>query len=231
MELRITLDESGKLDVIAKIVGDSGQVGANIPLTELGTTGVYSGDVGTLVAGVYTVVYEDGTGLLGSGELQWDGTKELNFTNITVNVNVPAETINAAVGTPVLLSDIDGGGTNEVLTFLYDDRQSPILFLVKDYLDSIDKLITEVSAATFMIKANKTDADGDALYSKLLSDPEIVIDTSDSSVACVISDYAELAVGKRYSFVLGLQFPGDIQYREVPVKQKLLEFRQDIIRG
>lgn len=231
-ELNITLEDTGKLDVVAKIIDDTTQVGGDISLTEIGSTAVYSGDVPTLSTGKYVVRYEDTSGLLGSSDLQWDGTQELDFTNISVSVNVPSETINAASGIPVLQSDIDGSrNADNVLRFLYDEQQTPILYLLKDYLDSIDRLIVDVTEVLFVIKQLQTAADLDAIYSKTLVDSEIVISTSNSSISVLISDYTGLEVGDRYFMTIGIKFAGDTQFREVPSKKTQIEFRQDVIRS
>lgn len=231
-ELNI-VEETNKVDVIAKVISTSGQVGANIALGEIGSTGVYTGDFPATGAGRYTVKYEDSLGLIGSSEVQWNGTAELGFDNITVAVNVPSETINSAAGIPTVLSDIDGTrrSSDNVIRFLYDEQQMPVLYLLKDYLDSIDKLITDVTEVFFVIKTDATDTDLDALYSKTQADSEIVIDTSNSSISSLITSYSGLDVGGRYFVALGIKFAGDTQFREVPSTKKHIEFRQDVIRG
>lgn len=232
-ELNIALETTGKLDVVAKVISTSGQVGGNIALPEIGSTKTYTGDFPVTGAGKYTIRYEDGTGLIGVAEVEWSGTEELSFGNITVSVNVPAETTNAAAGIPTVLSDIDGTrrSSDNVIRFLYDEQQMPILYLLADYLDSIDKLITDISEVLFVIKENAEDTDVAALYSKVLTDSEIVIDTSNSSISILITDYTGLVINGRYFVTLGIKFPGDTQFREVPSTKKHIEFRQDVIRG
>lgn len=231
-ELLIVLETTGKIDVIAKVIDGAGQIGGNIALSEIGTTAVYSADAPVLIAGVFTIKYEDTSGLLGSSELQWDGTQELNFTNIVVNVNVPSETINAATGIPILQADVDG--TNQidsVIRFLFDEQQTPILYLLKDYLDSIDRLISDITEVLFVIKQNATDSDLAALYSVTLADNEVTIDLSNSSISVLITDYSNLVIEDRYFVGIGIKFALDTQFREVPASKRQIEFRQDLIRA
>jgi hypothetical protein len=202
-------------------------------MVEAGTDAVYVASVPTLVAGTYTVTYHDTLGLVGSAELFWDGVAEINFGNFEVDINVATASTDAAIGLPTVLADIDGTNksNDNVIRFLHDEMQEPILFLLANYLLSQNKLISDVTEVFFVIKENQTDSDVAALYSKLLSDAEITIDLTQSSVSALITDYTGLEVNGRYYMTMGIKYAGDTQWREIPANRKLIEFRQDVIRA
>lgn len=103
-ELQIILD-TGKTITADLVIGNN-LISANIPLVERGTTGHYYGDCPVVSAGNYLVTFKEGTNILGSGMLYWDGAKEV-FNKIDVDLSTRASqsSVNAIPTNPLLTND------------------------------------------------------------------------------------------------------------------------------
>jgi len=96
-ELNIALPTSG-LTVTAQPYQSGSAVGSAISLTEVGSTGFYSGTM-TGSAGTYQLAFRSAGANVGSGSIVWDGTAEVAFSTLTAaQVNAEADTALADVG-------------------------------------------------------------------------------------------------------------------------------------
>lgn len=98
------------LTVVADLYESDGTVEATaVATTEVGSTGVYFGDMPAAAADKYVVVFREGVNHLGSGEIEWDGTAEITETGTQADIaalnNLSAAAVNAEVDTA--LADYD----------------------------------------------------------------------------------------------------------------------------
>lgn len=80
-ELNIALSKTG-LTVTAQRFSGGASVGSPISLTEVGSSGFYSGNM-TGSAGTYQVAFVAGGVNVGSGEIRWNGTAEIPLSTAT----------------------------------------------------------------------------------------------------------------------------------------------------
>ena len=82
-ELNIQLGQTG-LTVTAQLVQAAAQVGGDISLAESGTlSGFYSGNMPAVSAGVYLVRFVSGGSAVGSGQIVWDGSAEIDLSDLS----------------------------------------------------------------------------------------------------------------------------------------------------
>jgi len=87
-ELNIALATSG-LTVTAQRYQGGAAVGSAISLTEVGSSGFYSGNM-TGSAGTYQIAFIASSTNVGSGEIIWDGTNEVPVSTLTTS-DIPTE--------------------------------------------------------------------------------------------------------------------------------------------
>ncbi len=100
-ELNIALATSG-LTVTAQRYQGGAAVGSAISLTEVGSSGFYSGNM-TGSAGTYQIAFISSSTNVGSGEIIWDGTNEVPVSTLTAvgvwDTQTSALTTSGAIGT------------------------------------------------------------------------------------------------------------------------------------
>lgn len=100
-ELNIALATSG-LTVTAQRYQGGAAVGSAISLTEVGSSGFYSGNM-TGSAGTYQIAFISSSTNVGSGEIIWDGTNEVPVSTLTAagvwDTQTSALTASGAIGT------------------------------------------------------------------------------------------------------------------------------------
>ena len=95
--------------VTAKVYDSSAtQVGTDVSLSEVGSTGIHLGDMPTADEGVYAVRFYLGGTLVAQGEIHWNGTKEVTvldsadtgggLTEATLNASLNSAISNIQVG-------------------------------------------------------------------------------------------------------------------------------------
>jgi hypothetical protein len=94
-ELNIVLTASGETVTCQPYAAGTAS-GSPITLTEIGTSGVYTGDM-TGSAGTYLLVFNDGTENVGVGSIVWSGTAEVPVSTLTTGdlPSVPTAEANA----------------------------------------------------------------------------------------------------------------------------------------
>lgn len=100
-ELNIALATSG-LTVTAQLFQGGATSGSAISLTEVGSSGFYSGNM-TGSAGTYQIAFIASSTNVGSGEIIWDGTNEVPVSTLTAagvwDTQTSALTTSGAIGT------------------------------------------------------------------------------------------------------------------------------------
>ena len=100
-ELNIALATSG-LTVTAQLFQGGATSGSAISLTEVGSSGFYSGNM-TGSAGTYQIAFISSSTNVGSGEIIWDGTNEVPVSTLTAagvwDTQTSALTTSGAIGT------------------------------------------------------------------------------------------------------------------------------------
>jgi hypothetical protein len=100
-ELNIALATSG-LTVTAQRYQGGAAVGSAISLTEVGSSGFYSGNM-TGSAGTYQIAFIASSTNVGSGEIIWDGTNEVPVSTLTAagvwDTQTSSLTTSGAIGT------------------------------------------------------------------------------------------------------------------------------------
>lgn len=100
-ELNIALSTSG-LTVTAQRYQGGAAVGSAISLTEVGSSGFYSGNM-TGSAGTYQIAFIASSTNVGSGEIIWDGTNEVPVSTLTASdvwdTQTSTLTASGAIGT------------------------------------------------------------------------------------------------------------------------------------
>jgi hypothetical protein len=100
-ELNIALPTSG-LTVTAQRYQSGAAVGSAISLTEVGSSGFYSGNM-TGSAGTYEIAFIASSTNVGSGSIVWDGTNEVPVSTLTAagvwDTQTSALTTSGAIGT------------------------------------------------------------------------------------------------------------------------------------
>jgi hypothetical protein len=100
-ELNIALPTSG-LTVTAQRFQNGASVGSAISLTEVGSSGFYSGNM-TGSAGTYEIAFIAASTNVGSGSIVWDGTNEVPVSTLTAtdvwDTQTSALTTSGAIGT------------------------------------------------------------------------------------------------------------------------------------
>ena len=82
-ELNIQLGQTG-LTVTAQLVQAAAQIGSDISLAESGTlSGFYTGDMPAVAAGVYLVRFVSAGSVVGSGQIVWDGSAEVDLDDLS----------------------------------------------------------------------------------------------------------------------------------------------------
>lgn len=87
-ELNIALATSG-LTVTAQLFQGGATSGSAISLTEVGSSGFYSGNM-TGSAGTYQIAFISSGANVGSGQIVWDGANEVPVSTLTTS-DIPTE--------------------------------------------------------------------------------------------------------------------------------------------
>lgn len=75
------------LTVVARVYTAAGaQVGGDIACSEVGSLGIYIGDMPGAGAGLYGVRFFSGSTLLGQGTISWDGSEEIHPHDIAADI-------------------------------------------------------------------------------------------------------------------------------------------------
>lgn len=114
------------------------------------------------------------------------------------------------------------------LSLTYGRTKKNISIDVSNFITVNGLNIEDRTDLIFMLKSNKLAADVDAEYS--------ITEGSDLSVAgnlitARINDFSLISVDLTYFIGLGIKFPGDTIYREIPLGINSMIFTQDIIRS
>jgi hypothetical protein len=100
-ELNIALPTSG-LTVTAQLFQGGATSGSAISLSEVGSTGFYSGNM-TGSAGTYEIAFIAASTNVGSGSIVWDGTNEVPVSTLTAtgvwDTQTSVLTTSGAIGT------------------------------------------------------------------------------------------------------------------------------------
>jgi len=100
-ELNIALPTSG-LTVTAQLFQGGATSGSAISLSEVGSSGFYSGNM-TGSAGTYEIAFIAASTNVGSGSIVWDGTNEVPVSTLTAtdvwDTQTSALTTSGAIGT------------------------------------------------------------------------------------------------------------------------------------
>jgi len=85
--------------VTAKVYDDAGsQVGTDVSLSEVGSTGIHLGDMPTADKGVYAVRFYLAGAIVAQGEIHWNGTKEVTVLDSEdTGDGLTEETLNTAL--------------------------------------------------------------------------------------------------------------------------------------
>lgn len=135
-ELNIALPTSG-LTVTVQPYQSGSAVGSAISLTEVGTSGFYTGDM-TGSAGTYQLVFISAGANVGSGSIVWDGTAEVAVSTLTTSdlPTVPSVTdIRAELATE--LGRIDAAISTRS-TLAAGDIPTADITAIKTRLDSVN---------------------------------------------------------------------------------------------
>lgn len=137
-ELNIALPTSG-LTVTAQLYQSGSAVGSAISLTEVGTSGFYTGDM-TGSAGTYQLAFMSAGANVGSGSIVWSGTAE-----------VPASTFNPATDT---VANVTLCATTTTLT------NAPTVPSAEDIASEVrSELATELGRIDASVSSRATPAD------------------------------------------------------------------------
>lgn len=115
---------------------------------------------------------------------------------------------------------------------LYGEPSVTIPIDLTDYLDSVDILPADITAAIFIIKTTKTLADSaTGVYSATLSSGYLT--QVGALFSARIASFTGLLPETKYYMGFGIKISGDSTYREVPLKEETntLYFTGDVIRG
>ena len=113
---------------------------------------------------------------------------------------------------------------------LYGETTVGIPFDLSSYLVSIGQVMADRTGLIFMLKSDKTLADGSAAYS--VTEGVALVVSGDVATA-YITTYGSLLVDTPYFIGLGIKFAGDTLYREprLSPKNSVIKFSQDVIRS
>ena len=116
------------------------------------------------------------------------------------------------------------------LLMTYGQTKTDINIDITAFLTDAGEVIADRTALTFILKSDKSLADGSAEYSDVEG---ANLTVSDNIVTVNISDYSLIVAGKIYYIGLGIKFAGDTLYREIPLEtdSSSLIFQQDVIRA
>jgi hypothetical protein len=101
-ELNIALSRTG-LTLTAQLFSGGASVGSAITLSEVGSSGFYSGNM-TGAAGTYQLAFIAGGVNVGSGEIIWDGTNELSVADAVWEEALTDHTTSGTYGARVVRS-------------------------------------------------------------------------------------------------------------------------------
>lgn len=151
-ELNITYSTTG-LTVTAKLWVGSAQYGTSIAMAEVpGAGGRYTGNMPSSAAGVYGVVFYSAGLQIGSGEIQWDGTREVTSLVLQDDINA-----------------ITGGATIYVtvprVTAIQSQTPNVIMSIIGDTLARTFTIgtISGWLKIIMTVKQNITDSDQDSI--------------------------------------------------------------------
>ena len=109
-------------------------------------TGVQTCALPILPAGLYTVVVKDGATVVGSGELQWDGTAEVkesdlarqsDLTTLATATAVAAIPTNPLLNTDVRLNNIDAAISTRLASSGYTAPDNASISAIKTKTDEL----------------------------------------------------------------------------------------------
>lgn len=136
-ELNIALATSG-LTVTAQRYQAGAAVGSAISLTEVGSSGFYSGNM-TGSAGTYQIAFIASSTNVGSGEIIWDGTNEVPVSTLTAaQVNTECDTALSDVGlTSTVTGRIDADISSRLATSGYTAPANSDITAIKAKTDNL----------------------------------------------------------------------------------------------
>ena len=155
------------------------QQGSDVTMTEAGSTGHYSGDFPAIAAGLYDVLILEGSDIVASGSIDWDGTAVITRGSLETKI----DTIDTEIGvidTEIgvidgLVDDIkavtdllpDGGALNDLAAILVDTDElqgnqsnwltatgfstAAALQTVDDELATVDNVVDAIKAVTDLL--------------------------------------------------------------------------------
>ena len=136
-ELNIALATSG-LTVTAQRYQAGAAVGSAISLTEVGSSGFYSGNM-TGSAGTYQLAFIASSTNVGSGDIIWDGTNEVPVSTLTAaQVNTECDTALSDVGlTSTVTGRIDAAVSSRLATSGYTAPANSDITAIKAKTDNL----------------------------------------------------------------------------------------------
>lgn len=118
-----TRQVTGIVGITAEIYFGGAKIGANVPLTEIGVTGMYTGDFPTLITtpGVYPIVFVDATlDVIDRGWLNWDGTQETFFDGTGLSIADVEQAIQNQEPIDANITEVTGTAVTDVNDFKAD---------------------------------------------------------------------------------------------------------------
>jgi hypothetical protein len=136
-ELNIALPTSG-LTVTAQLFQGGATSGSAISLTEVGSSGFYSGNM-TGSAGTYEIAFIASSTNVGSGSIVWDGTNEVPVSTLTAaQVNTECDTALSDVGlTSTVTGRIDADISSRLATIGYTAPANSDITAIKAKTDNL----------------------------------------------------------------------------------------------
>lgn len=162
-EIQFAYPQSG-LSTITAIIYMSGDPSAGlfgfgpVSLADTNSPGVYWGSVPTspgVSAGLYTVVVKDGATVVGSGELQWDGTAEVkesdlarqsDLTTLATATAVAAIPTNPLLNTDARLDNLDAAISTRLASSGYTAPDNAGITAIKTKTDELNFTAGNVNA-------------------------------------------------------------------------------------
>ncbi len=175
-ELNIAL--STGLTVTAQPFTAGAASGSPISLTEVSTSGFYSGDM-TGASGTYQLVFLSGGATVGTGQINWSGTAEIPFSTLTT-ADIPSAASVASAVWSAATKEITGG-TVDTLT------NAPESVTPADIWDYNNRTLTSASGPTAVEIRQEIDANStklDVAVGTRLADADYV-EPANSDVAAI----------------------------------------------
>ena len=217
----IGLDTDTGLTLTAQIYGEDGvQVGGAIAATEVGSTAIYTADMPVVGAATYAVRFFNGSTVVGSGQIEWNGTEEVTARDLETDIATVDTVVDAIlVDTNELQTNQGNFATATGFATPADVTAAVAPLATQASVDVIDGNVDAILVDTNELQTNQgnfatatgfaTPADVTSAVAPLAT--QTSVDVIDGNVDAILADTNELQTNQgNFATATGFATPADV---------------------